>query len=50
MELGAAYPALVRRFPRMQLAVRTEQLDFHRASIVYGLARLPVYPEPGTRN
>jgi cytochrome P450 len=50
MELRAAYPALVRRFPRMQLAVRTEQLDFHRASIVYGLARLPVYPEPGTRN
>jgi cytochrome P450 len=40
MELRAAYPALVRRFPRMRLA--GEDLDFRKVSIVYGVDRLPV--------
>jgi cytochrome P450 len=41
MELRAAYPALVRRFPSMRLA--DEDLDFRKVSIVYGVDRLPVH-------
>jgi cytochrome P450 len=40
MELRAAYPALVRRFPSMRLA--DEELNFREVSIVYGVDRLPV--------
>ncbi|MBB5159480.1 cytochrome P450 [Saccharopolyspora phatthalungensis] len=43
LELRAAYPALVRRFPDMRLAVAPETLNFRRASIVYGLESLPVH-------
>ncbi|HEY1487897.1 MAG TPA: cytochrome P450 [Micromonosporaceae bacterium] len=43
MELRAAYPALVRRFPRMRLAVDVERLNFRKASIVYGIDNLPVH-------
>lgn len=42
MELRAAYPALVRRFPSMRLAVPPEELEFRKASIVYGVESLPV--------
>jgi cytochrome P450 len=42
MELRAAYPALVRRFPGMTLAVDPAQLRFRRLSIVYGVETLPV--------
>jgi cytochrome P450 len=42
MELRAAYPALVRRFPRLRLAVTPEQLSFRKVSIVYGVDALPV--------
>ncbi|UJB43990.1 cytochrome P450 [Streptomyces sp. A1-5] len=42
MELRAAYPALVRRFPAMRLAVPPEELEFRKLSIVYGLDSLPV--------
>jgi cytochrome P450 len=44
MELRVAYPELVRRFPRLRLAVDPQDLTFRRASIVYGLHRLPVWP------
>jgi cytochrome P450 len=40
MELRAAYPMLVRRFPSMRLA--DEELNFRQVSIVYGVDRLPV--------
>jgi cytochrome P450 len=40
MELRAAYPALVRRFPSMRLV--DEELGFRKVSIVYGVERLPV--------
>ncbi|MFL6122511.1 cytochrome P450 [Actinophytocola sp.] len=40
MELRAAYPALLRRFPNMRLA--TDDLTFRKVSIVYGLDALPV--------
>lgn len=42
MELRAAYPALVRRFPTMRLATAAEDLNFRKVSIVYGLDVLPV--------
>jgi cytochrome P450 len=42
MELRAAYPALVRRFPAMRLAVPPEELTFRKTSIVYGVESLPV--------
>lgn len=42
MELRTAYPALVRRFPNMRLAVAPEDLSFRKVSIVYGLDALPV--------
>jgi cytochrome P450 len=42
MELRAAYPALVRRFPEMRLAVEPHDLTFRKVSIVYGVDELPV--------
>ncbi|MCI2422728.1 cytochrome P450 [Saccharopolyspora sp. K220] len=42
MELREAYPALVRRFPEIRLAIPPENLAFRKASIVYGLESLPV--------
>ncbi|MBZ4019623.1 cytochrome P450 [Streptomyces purpurogeneiscleroticus] len=42
MELRAAYPALVRRFPNMRLAVPEQELAFRKLSIVYGVESLPV--------
>jgi cytochrome P450 len=42
MELRAAYPALIRRFPGMRLAVAPEDLSFRKLSIVYGVDKLPV--------
>lgn len=42
MELRAAYPALVRRFPSMRLANAPEDLNYRKVSIVYGVDRLPV--------
>ncbi|MDT8913829.1 cytochrome P450 [Amycolatopsis sp. PS_44_ISF1] len=42
MELRTAYPALVRRFPDLRLAVAPEELKFRKVSIVYGMDSLPV--------
>ncbi|GAB2457974.1 cytochrome P450 family protein [Jatrophihabitans fulvus] len=42
LELRTAYPALVRAFPRMRLAVGPDELRFRELSIVHGLAALPV--------
>jgi cytochrome P450 len=42
MELRAAYPALVRRFPKLRLAVQPDELAFRKLSIVYGVESLPV--------
>lgn len=42
MELRAAYPALARRFPDMELAIDPDDLRYHAKSIVYGLESLPV--------
>ncbi|WP_371648663.1 MULTISPECIES: cytochrome P450 [unclassified Streptomyces] len=42
MELRAAYPALVRRFPGMRLAIDPEHIPYRKLSIVYGAESLPV--------
>ncbi|WP_306215083.1 cytochrome P450 [Actinoplanes sp. RD1] len=42
LELRTAFPALVRRYPRLRLAVDPADLRFRRASIVFGLDSLPV--------
>ncbi len=42
MELRAAYPALAKRFPDMQLAVDPSELEYHAKSIVFGIEALPV--------
>ncbi|MET8997255.1 cytochrome P450 [Amycolatopsis sp. NPDC004169] len=41
-ELRVAYPALLRRFPDLRLAVPTEELEFRKISLVYGIDALPV--------
>ncbi|CAM3404272.1 cytochrome P450 [Stackebrandtia soli] len=42
LELRMAYPALLRRFPNLRLAVPFEDLTFRELSIVYGVEKLPV--------
>lgn len=42
MELKMAFPALARRFPDMQLAVPSEDLEYRALSIVYGVESVPV--------
>ncbi|MFI7675239.1 cytochrome P450 [Actinophytocola sp. NPDC049390] len=42
MELRAAYPALLRRFPNLRLATPSDELTFRKVSIVYGVDTLPV--------
>jgi cytochrome P450 len=42
MELRAAYPALVRRFPKMRLAIDADTVPYRQSSIVYGVDSLPV--------
>lgn len=44
MELREAFPALVRRFPHMQLA--ETDLEFRQRSLVYGVEQVPVVPGP----
>jgi cytochrome P450 len=42
MEMRIAFPALLRRFPRLRLAVPVEKLRFREVSLVYGVNELPV--------
>ncbi|MGZ4546442.1 MAG: cytochrome P450, partial [Blastococcus sp.] len=42
LELRIAYPALLRRFPTLRLAVDPAEVQFRERSIVYGLESLPV--------
>nr|WP_228771467.1 cytochrome P450 [Actinokineospora iranica] len=46
MELRAAYPALVRRFPHLRLHNPTEPLAFRQTSIVYGVDTIKVTTTP----
>jgi cytochrome P450 len=42
MEMRIAFPALLRRFPRLRLAVPVEKLRFREVSLVHGVNELPV--------
>ncbi|WP_219415114.1 cytochrome P450 [Pseudonocardia nigra] len=42
MELRAAYPALVRRFPDIRLATAVDELAYRKLSFVFGIDALPV--------
>lgn len=42
MEMRIAFPALLRRFPGLALAVPFEQVDFRPHHFIYGLQSLPV--------
>jgi cytochrome P450 len=46
LELRIAFPALVRRFPRMRLAADPDALSFRRSSVVHGIDALPVHLGP----
>ena len=42
MEMRVAFPALLRRFPRLAPAVRPDEVEFRSYHAVYGLHSLPV--------
>ncbi|WP_424528792.1 cytochrome P450 [Sphaerisporangium viridialbum] len=42
MEMRIAFPALLRRFPGLRLAVPVEEVPFRSFSVVYGVESLPV--------
>ncbi|MBP2402961.1 cytochrome P450 [Streptomyces syringium] len=42
MQLRAAWPALLRRFPAARLTIGPDEIDFRELSIVYGVRSLPV--------
>jgi cytochrome P450 len=42
MEMRIAFPALLRRFPQLALAVPYDEVDFRSYHVVYGLHALPV--------
>jgi cytochrome P450 len=42
LELQVAYPALLRRFPHLRVAVPAEELQFRNNMVVYGVHALPV--------
>jgi cytochrome P450 len=42
MEMTTAFPALLRRFPKLELAVPFEEVGFRPHSFIYGLQSLPV--------
>ncbi|MEV4315344.1 cytochrome P450 [Actinocrispum sp. NPDC049592] len=42
MEMRTAYPALLRRFPALRLAIPFEEVPFRSYSVVYGVESLPV--------
>ena len=42
MELNAAFPALLARFPDLRLTRPVDRLSFRKLSFVYSVDRLPV--------
>ncbi|MEV4752634.1 cytochrome P450 [Streptosporangium sp. NPDC049248] len=42
MEMRIAFPALLRRFPDLRLAIPAEEIPYRKISIVYGVDSLPV--------
>jgi cytochrome P450 len=42
LEMRMAFPALLRRFPKLALACEFEEVPFASTKTIYGLERLPV--------
>ena len=42
MEMRIAFPALLRRFPGLRLAIEDDEVEFRSFHVVYGLRSLPV--------
>jgi cytochrome P450 len=42
LEMRVAFPALLRRFPALRLAVPFEEIQFRSLTVIYGLQSLPV--------
>ena len=42
LEMRVAFPALLRRFPALRLAVPFEEIQFRSLSVIHGLQSLPV--------
>jgi cytochrome P450 len=42
LEMHVAFPALLRRFPKLQLAVPFEDVSYRRSNVTYGVHSLPV--------
>jgi cytochrome P450 len=42
IEMRIAFPALLRRFPGLRLAVPDDEVDFRDRTLIYGLRSLPV--------
>ncbi|MCU1660863.1 MAG: hypothetical protein QOI36_1868 [Pseudonocardiales bacterium] len=42
MEMHIAFPALLRRFPKLALAAPDDEVDFHTYNAIYGLRSLPI--------
>ena len=42
LELRTAFPALLRRFPNLRLAIEPAEVKYRERSIVYGVEELPV--------
>jgi cytochrome P450 len=42
MEMHVAFPALLRRFPSLQLAIGFDEVSYRRSNVTYGVHSLPV--------
>ena len=42
MEMRIAFPALLRRFPTLRVAIPDEEIAWRKIAIVYGVDSLPV--------
>ncbi|MFE5563905.1 cytochrome P450 [Amycolatopsis japonica] len=42
LEMQAAFPALLRRFPGLRLAVSFDEVEYRRSNVTYGVHSLPV--------
>lgn len=42
LEMHLAFPALLRRFPKLRLAIPFEDVSYRRSNVTYGVHSLPV--------
>jgi cytochrome P450 len=42
MEMNIAFPALLKRFPTLKLAISFDEVSYRRSNVTYGVHSLPV--------